>query len=226
MTGIVLAGISGAGKTTLHRAVTAALAASGIETLVAIPQALTTTAHLYLADRPAQQAAAVLAWMDETVTYAECLTRRAVDGGLTVHRNAACWTPVFVLEGFLYDLPLHDIAITRPQVRPLEHRMAAVGFTVVHLVVSPDRIAAQCVQATRASRGAGWAAHLERLGASDTERAAYFAERQKGLRAWTGSSPLPVLEIDTSDLRWPDHARQILAVLGSLAVPGLARRGR
>lgn len=77
MTGVVLAGISGAGKTTVHGAVTASLAATGCQTLVSVPQAITTTAHLYLADHPARQADEVVTWLEEMITFASRLTARA-----------------------------------------------------------------------------------------------------------------------------------------------------
>lgn len=171
MTGVILAGISGAGKTTVHKAVTASLAAAGRQTLVSVPQAMTTTAHLYLAGNPALQADAVVTWLEEMTAFAACLTGRACDGGLTVHREAACWTPAFVLKGFVYDIPLHDLAITRGRVAGVERRLAGLGFTLVLLTVPPDRIQEQCVASTREHRGAGWAAHLEKLGSTDAGRA-------------------------------------------------------
>lgn len=213
MTGVVLAGISGAGKTTVHRAVIASLAAAGCQTLVSVPQALTTTAHLYLADRPARQADEVVAWLEEMITFAARLTARARDGGLTEHREAAHWTPMFVLEGFLYDIPLHDLAISRDRVAPLEQRMTALGFTLVLLTIPPDRIQEQCVVSTREHRGPGWTAHLSRLGATDAERAATLASAQHRLCDWAGTSPLPVTELDTSGRDWAQIADAVTSLL-------------
>lgn len=202
MTGVILAGISGAGKTTVHKMVTASLAAEGCQTLVAVPQAMTTTAHLHLAGSPARQADEVVAWLEEMTAFASCLTARARVGGLTVHREAARWTPAFVIEGFLYDIPLHDLEISRDRVAGVEQRLAGLGFTLVLLTVPPGRIQEQCVASTREHRGPGWEAHLGRLGATDAERAAVLAAAQRRLLRWAATSPLPVTEIDTSGRDW------------------------
>jgi hypothetical protein len=213
VTGVILAGISGAGKTTVHRAVTATLAAGGSQTLVSIPQALTTTAHLYLDDRPTLQAAEVVAWLEEMVTFAGQLTARARDGGLTTHREAAHWMPTFVLEGFLYDIPLHDIAISRARVTPIERRLARLGFTLVVLTVPPASIKEQCVVSTREHRGPGWSAHLGRLGTTDTDRAAALGAAQRRLRGWAAASPLPVAELDTSAGNWAQVTTAVVEIL-------------
>ena len=217
MTGVILAGISGAGKTTVHQAVTASLAAAGCQTLVSIPQAMTTTAHLHLADRPARQADEVVAWLEEMTAFAGGLTARARDGGLTAHREAARWTPAFVLEGFVYDIPLHDLAISRDRVAPVERRLAGLGFTLVLLTVPPGRIQEQCVASTREHRGPGWAAHLDRLAATDAGRADVLAAAQRRLLSWAATSPLPVTGIDTSDRDW---ARVSAAVTRIIRGPG------
>lgn len=120
---------------------------------------------------------------------------------------------MFVLEGFLYDIPLHDLMISRDRVAPLEQRMAALGFTLVLLTVPPDRIEEQCVVSTREHRGPGWAAHLSRLGTTDAERAAALASAQHRLRDWAGTSPLPVTELDTSAHTWTRAADAVVSLL-------------
>ncbi|WP_066890772.1 hypothetical protein [Carbonactinospora thermoautotrophica] len=211
MNGVIIAGISGAGKTTLHRAVIAALAGAGRETLLAFPQAMTTTAHLHLAGDPAAHAAALLDWFHDAVAFAERVMHQATAGGLLTHpRYGRHWTPTLVLEGFIFDIPTHGYPIPRAAVRPLERRLAALDVTLVVLRVPPDHIQRQCVESTRRHRGERWAAHLDRLGRSDAERAAHFRRWQDDLLAWVADTPLPVVQLDTSPGRWDDYTRRIV----------------
>jgi hypothetical protein len=210
---VIIAGISGAGKTTVHRLATTALAAGGCQSLVSIPQAATTTAHLHLAGNPDRQAKEVLAWLEEMTAFAGHLTRRAADGGLTRHREAAHWTPVFLLEGFVYDIPVHaDLAISRDRVAGTEQRLAGLGLGLVLLTVPADSIEEQCVISTRAHRGTGWTAHLERMAATDEGRAAVLAAAQERLRCWADGSPLPVTDLDTSARDWDRYAAEVCAL--------------
>jgi len=133
---------------------------------------------------------------------------------------------MFVLEGFLYDIPLHEIAISRIRVAPIEQRLAGLGFTLVLLTVPPARIEQQCVIATRANRGPGWSAHLRRLGATDPERAAWFTAAQQRLHGWADTSPLPVTEIDTSAGNWARITAAVLEVMaGARRLPATAGPG-
>lgn len=85
---ILVAGRPGAGKTSTHRHVLPILARRRRDTPLTLPQAMTTTVHLHLVTNPAAQAAAVLAWCDEAISFAERVTERARAGGLTTHRWA------------------------------------------------------------------------------------------------------------------------------------------
>lgn len=205
MPGVILAGISGAGKTSTYQRLLVVLAQRQQETLIALPQAMTTTAHLHLAHDPTAQATAVLEWCADVIAFAERTLARAHRGGLTTHRRQH-WTPLLVVEGFLYDIPLHDFAIDHARIRPLEHRLAILGVAVMLLTVPEERVLEQCVHATRATRGEGWARHLAALGADDEARAEYFRTAQRRLRHWALTSPLSLLEIDTSQRRWDDYA--------------------
>jgi hypothetical protein len=155
----------------------------------------------------------VVAWLEEMVTFAAQLTTRARGGGLTTHREAAHWTPVFVLEGFLYDIPLHDLAISHARVAPIEQRLTSLGFTLVLLSVPPNRIQQQCVISTREHRGPGWSAHLRRFGATDTERAVAFGAAQQRLYDWVASGPLSVIEFDTSAGNWAQITTTVVEIL-------------
>ncbi|MGH3770426.1 MAG: hypothetical protein ACRDRW_03355 [Pseudonocardiaceae bacterium] len=204
MPGVILAGISGAGKTSTYQRLLAVLAQRQQETLFAVPQAMTTTAHLHLAHDPAAQAAAVLDWCTDVIGFVERTLARAHRGGLTTHRRH--WTPLLVAEGFVYDIPLHDFAIDRARIRPLEHRLATLNIALVLLSVPDERVLEQCVHSTRATRGEGWARYLAALGEDDEARAEYFRAAQRRLWHWAVHSPLPTLNIDTSQRQWDDYA--------------------
>ncbi|MBO0879028.1 MAG: hypothetical protein J2P17_01315, partial [Mycobacterium sp.] len=126
------------------------------------------------------------------------------------HRWARHWTPAVILEGFVYDIPVHDdLHIARSRVRPIEDRLADLGAIVVLLTVPSRLVLQRCVCSTRTHRGPGWAEHLERIAATDTARAAYFRAAQDRLRRWVHNGPLPVWEIDTTGQDWNRYADHI-----------------
>lgn len=212
MPGCLIAGISGAGKTHLHRAVLEAVASAGREIVMALPQAMATTAHLHLSDDPIRQAEEIIDWCNSVLSFAELVQRKAIVGGLTSKEEnyPFNWTPMLLLEGFLFDFPLHDFSIARADCLPFEERLHALGVVLVVLRVPDERILEQSVLSTREHRGAGWSEHLAGLGASDEERAAHFRRQQDLLLAWAQASPLPCLEIVTDAFDWKEHATRVV----------------
>ncbi len=225
MPGVVIAGISGSGKTHLHRAVTEAVTASGRELVMTFPQAMTTTAHQHLAVDRANQAFKILHWCEDVISFAERVHAQAVDGGLLLEREnyPFNWTPMLLLEGFVFDIPLHDLEIARHQVRDFEERLARLGVLLVVLEVPESQILEQCVRSTRRHRGQGWEEHLERLGSNDQLRAEHFSKQQQQLRQWASGSPLPSVRISTGEQDWQFYTQLIMQSLNELSLSWIDR---
>jgi len=202
MGGAVLAGISGAGKTTLFRRMGNAITSAGREIVITLPQAMTTTCHLHFNNQPGRQAVEVLSWCDSAISFAELVMNKALTGGLTTSKEnyPYQWNPMLLLEGACFDIPLHDFDIKRDEIRSFEHRLAALGVVLVFLRVPEERIQERCVQSTRAHRGIGWSAHLDQLGADDPARAAHFRAQQATLAQWVETSPMAKIVLDVTVL--------------------------
>ncbi|MGH3720392.1 MAG: hypothetical protein ACRDRI_16415 [Pseudonocardiaceae bacterium] len=97
--------------------------------------------------------------------------------------------------------------LAQRQQETFEHRLATLNIALVLLSVPDERVLEQCVHSTRATRGEGWARHLSALGEDDEARAEYFRAAQRRLCHWALHSPLPTLNIDTSERQWDDYAR-------------------
>lgn len=215
MPGVIIAGISGAGKTHLHRSVVEAVTASGREIVLAFPQAMTTTAHQHLSADPCGQATRILEWCRQLTVFAERVHTQASEGNLLseTENYPYNWTPMVLLEGFVFDIPLHDFTISRQQVKETEERLTALGLILVVLEVPEHQIKAQCVESTRRHRGQGWSQHLDRLGNDDDERAEHFWQAQKRLIEWAGESPLTAYRISTGAQDWDMYTQQVLGLI-------------
>lgn len=220
MSGALIAGISGAGKTTLYRKTNAAITASGREIVLAFPQSMTTTAHLQYASEPDRQAEHVLSWIDDSISFAERVMQKALAGGLVTQREnyPFNWNPMLLLEGFIFDIPLHGFAIKREDVLPFEHRLKTLGVVLAVLVVPPALIRRRCVESTRRHRGAGWSQHLDALGVNDDARREHFASQQELLLKWVSQSPLEAHIIEVTDSRsWRKHVNTVVGLIDSRA---------
>lgn len=219
MPGVIIAGISGAGKTHLHRSVVEAVTASGREIVLAFPQAMTTTAHQHLSGNSTGQATQILEWCRQLTVFAECVHTQASEGNLLseTENYPFNWTPMVLLEGFVFDIPLHDFAISREQVRETEERLAALGIVLVVLEVPQHQIKRQCVESTRRYRGQGWSQHLDRLGGDDDERAEHFRRAQQRLFEWADDSALSVYRISTGGQDWTAYTQQVLGIVNEHA---------
>ena len=219
MPGVVIAGISGSGKTHLHRAVTEAVTASGREIVLAFPQAMTTTAHQHLSADSDRQATQILEWCQQLTAFASRVHTQVRHGDLLseTENYPFNWTPMVLLEGFVFDVPLHDESITREQTRSIEKCLANMGLVLVVLEVPEDQIQAQCVESTRQHRGRGWSQHLDQLGDDDEQRADHFRTAQQRLLQWAEDSPLPTFRIDTSEQDWKGYTKQVLDIINERA---------
>lgn len=221
MSGALIAGISGAGKTTLYRKTNAALTACGREIVLAFPQSMTTTAHLHMASEPRQQAEKILSWIDDAISFAERVTKHALAGGLITEREnyPFNWNPMLLLEGFIFDIPLHGFAIERQELLPFEHRLKALQVVLTVLVVPPALIRRRCVESTRRHRGEGWFKHLEALGVDDEARSVHFKRQQELLLEWVRQSPMETHLIEVPDIRsWTKHVNTVVGLIDKQAL--------
>lgn len=212
MPGLCIAGISGAGKTNLHRAITRTITQAGREIVMAFPQAMTTTAFQHLARKPDQRAAATLRWAENLVSFAEQVHDQAVQGDLLSDQEnyPFNWQPMLLLEGFVFDIPLHDVPIRREEALSIEKRLDSLGLILVLLVVPEEQILEQCVESTRQNRGEGWNKHLQSLGDTDADRARHFSNQQKKLVEWADQSPMQSIQICTGEQNWDAIALKII----------------
>lgn len=213
MRGVILTGVWGAGKTTVHGSVLRRLAAADCQHVVAIPQAATITTHTYAPGDAAAHVSAILQWLENLTGHLEDTDARFAASTLPMHRFAPQWTPTALLEGLTFDLPVYRLPTPLDRVRDLEARLADVGLTVALLRVPDDLVEEQCVRSTRVHRGPRWARYVESFGVNDGARAAHVRHVQDMLVEHAEQSPLPVKMLDTSDRAWDRLADDITAVV-------------
>lgn len=211
MRGCILAGVWGAGKTSVFQRVVGLLQHAGVQSLIAMPQAATITTHTYRPGAPHQHAREIRSWLETLTTFLEDVDQRFHVSTLPDHRFAPQWMPTCVLEGLSFDLPLYELPVHRDDFLATERRLAAIGVHLVVLHVSD--VLAQCVKSTRAHRGPKWSRYLELFGQTDKERAHRIEQLQQILLQWAESSPLPLHVLDTARQDWDSYAQQILEII-------------
>jgi hypothetical protein len=224
----VLAGVWGAGKTTLMRACATRLAAHPCDHLIVVPQAATVTTHTYTRRSAAEQAAGMGAWIETLTGYLEVVDAAWRASTLPGHRFAPQWEPTALIEGLGFDAPVYGLPLPREEMREHEARLACLGLHLFVLAVPPERIREQCVRSTRLHRGPRWGAYLETLGAADDARAARAAAAQDALMSWAAASPMPLTVLDADPDDYERTARTILTAIlreeSTTRVPARPRR--
>lgn len=215
MRGCVLAGVWGAGKTSVYQRTIARLVSDGCQSLITMPQAATLTTHTYTTGDSHEQAAGIRSWLESLTAFLEDLDRRFQASTLPSHRFAAAWAPTCVLEGLGFDAPVYRLALPRHALLAIEHRLAILGLHLVVLRVPGHRVRAQCVESSRVHRGPKWTSYLERFGTDDQTRAEYIQHAQDRLLRWAQSSPLPLHLIDTATGDWATYAHQVVELITS-----------
>ncbi len=213
MRGCVLAGVWGAGKTSVYHRTLGHLVAAGCESLIAMPQAATITTHTYTPGEPHEHAAHILSWLDRLTAFLEETNHRFQASTLPQHRFAPAWTPTCLLEGLGFDAPMYGLPISRNALTSVEQRLTGLGVRLVLLRVPDDHIQAQCVESTRHHRGSKWARYLEGIGSTDAGRAEHIRQVQAELIRWAQISPLPLQVIDTTSQDWDAYARHVAELI-------------
>ncbi|WP_131784639.1 hypothetical protein [Protofrankia symbiont of Coriaria ruscifolia] len=215
MRGCVLAGVWGAGKTSIYERVAARLIDSGCQSLIAMPQAATMTTHTYAPGDGADHAAGILSWLGNLTAFLEDLDRRFQDSGLTDHRFAHAWTPTCVMEGLGFDIPIYQLPVSRQAALEIEHRLAIAGLWLVVLHVPTDRIRARCVESTRMTRGPRWTKYVNDFDSDDDARAAHIECAQDRLMSWARTSPMRLHVISVDRDGWDDYADEVMGLITS-----------
>jgi len=211
----VLAGVWGAGKTSVYQRSVTRLIASGCQSLIALPQAATLTTHTYAPGNAADHAVGIRSWLDNLAAFLEDLDRRFQASTLQGHRFATAWMPTCVLEGAWFDVPVYELPIPRDATLDIEHRWSAIGLHLVVLHVPSHRIRTQCVESTRVCRGPQWMKYLDGFGPDDRKRTEYVERAQDRLMHWAQTSPLPLHVIDTDTGDWDGYAREVAELVTS-----------
>ncbi|MGJ7905513.1 hypothetical protein ACOQFL_03420 [Actinopolyspora sp. H202] len=180
-----------------------------------MPQAATITTHTYRVGNRHDQTAELLRWLDVLTCFLEDLDQRFQASTLPTHRFAFQWTPICLLEGVGFDLPLYELPVDRDQLWSHEQRLADLGVRLVVLRVPTTAILNQCLVSTRAYRGTKWGDYLQRFGTDDRERALCLDRLQRRLLEWAYSSPLPCHIIDSDDKDWDTHARRVCELIST-----------
>ncbi|KIA61366.1 hypothetical protein FG87_31200 [Nocardia vulneris] len=213
MRGCVIAGVWGAGKTSVYQRILAHLVDADCQSVLAVPQAATITTHTYMDASVPSKADGILSWLRELTTFLEDADRRFRSSTLPDHRFAHQWTPTAVLECLAFDVPVYRLPIDRAELLDHEQRLTDLGLHLIVLRVPEPQIQLQCIESTRQYRSPKWARYLEEFGKTDALRAEYVCHAQRRLMSWVATSPLPCTVIDTTDSDWEAYATHATKVI-------------
>lgn len=213
MRGAVLAGVWGAGKTTIYRRVLTTLVSRGCDHLLALPQAASVTTHTYRPGNPREHGDALLGWLQKLGDYLHEVDTRFQASALPRHRFGVHWTPTLLAEGLGFDIPIYDLPLPRDELAATEERLAMLGIDLVLLQVPSPVIHQQCVISTRQHRGSRWARYLATFGADDTAITARIVARQDELLRWARTTPMRTHVINTQSQLWDDYAEHVTRVI-------------
>lgn len=208
MSGLAFAGVTGAGKSSILGHLASRLAADRDRSVCVLRNDL--IQNPALPGRRGSSPDDVFDFLERTLVHLEALTGWARDGGDGDGLVVLC-------ESWAVNL-LAELDIWSPEpFAALDHRRAACGITLVHLVFDVADLEARSVTSTRRRRGPGWARYLDGLGATAADQAGVFRARRDRITRYVDLASEPKLEVATDGMDWACHADALLDALTTKA---------
>jgi adenylate kinase family enzyme len=213
LSGLILEGICGTGKTTLFRALVQS------DRFVHKPYLSTIALSEHQTQRVLERqereaglsCADNLALLDQHVSYLESLRNR-LDQMEWCDNNETPMRLAFLLERFHFTHVYHYPHMTWKDVMEIDYRLAQLGCKVC-LLTADD---ATLEQRLFHGRDPGWLSYIKRFGETNDEILEYYSRQQQLLLNLAEKSQLPALLIDTSAADVREVIDQILDFWGAV----------
>jgi hypothetical protein len=206
--GLALAGVTGAGKSSVFDALTRRFAADPGCSVCILRNALLQNGALPAPGAaPEEVRARALGYLGERVAALAGLASLAAPPA----PDAKAPRLVVLCESLMLNL-LAELGLEMDGgFAELDRARAAAGIAMVHLRLDAHEVRARSVESTRRHRGPGWGRYLDALGSTPPEQEAVFERRRQAVaRSFARCLP-PKIEIHTSEMAWEDYASQLAA---------------
>jgi hypothetical protein len=206
--GLALAGVTGAGKSSILGVLASRLAADRDRSVCVLRNDLIQNPGLRSPGGPSP--AVAFAFLGRTLDHLEALTA----WGKAPDEDGAL---VILCESWAVNL-LAELDVWSPEAfLALDRRRAACRMTLVHLVFDAACLEARSVSTTRQWRGPGWARYLDGLGVTPGDQAHVFRARRERIARYLDLACEPKLEVATDGMDWVRYSDTLVDVLGTEA---------
>lgn len=197
MSGLILEGICGTGKSTLFRSITRSplFGQRTASTLVALTEHHTQRVLEKQEQNEGLTPADNLSLLDSHVTYLELLNQR-LEKMPWRENNRTNMRVCYLLERFHFTHVYHYPHMNWELVQPIDTRLARLNCRLCLLTIDEAQIEDRIIL----GRDEGWREYLKKHGRTHAEIVAHYAGRQKLLMDLCRRSRLPITILNTSRL--------------------------
>lgn len=213
VSGLILEGICGSGKTTIFRSLLQSERFVQRSFLSAIVLSEHQTQRVL--ERKERETGLTtvdnVGLLDQHVSYLEAVRNRLNQMEWCLNNRTNMRVP-YVLERFHFTHVYHYPHMTWEHVQPIDRRLAELNCKLCLLTVPEGLLRERIIT----SRDSGWREYLSRYGETDEEILRYYATQQQLLRGLCEKSELDTLVLDTANMSTQDTVNQVLDFWGAV----------
>jgi hypothetical protein len=208
--GLIIEGISGAGKTTVLNRLRLMLARIPQEAHVVLTQQYTQrlVEHLGPKKRPED----VVALLSDLLLPLETWSRRFEASVFADHPRRQTVEFTYVIETFHLNNLIEGGFAFDDDFRMIDRRVAALGARMAFLWIPVEDIRERSIESTRRHRGPKWLGYQEALAPDVDALTELYRRRQDRLLAMAKEGRVPIQIIDTRDIDWDRIAEDVYRV--------------
>lgn len=202
---LIIEGITGVGKSTMYKKLVEELGVSFGNNLLALDE--------YLTWRIFENQQNIEKFSKETfdsiINFVSWVTTEYCNAELQNTSKGRDEELCCIIEGFHWNAYVRG-ALSKEVFYEIENRLHKMGFEMILLTLSDDKIRERSVNETRKYRTPGWSKYLETLGNSDDEISFKFKERQDKFYQVYEQSSLDKIQIRTDEKKWNEYVTTIV----------------
>mgnify|MGYP003591832669 CR=1 FL=1 len=213
LSGLILEGICGTGKTTLFRSITQSPQFSRRTALTAMAMSEHHTQRV-LEEKERKEGLCLadnLSLLDSHVSYLELLNRRLAQMKWCENKRTNMRI-CYLLERFHFTHVCHYSHVAWENVQPIDARLARLNGKLCLLTVDESKLEERIL----AGRDAGWHEYLKTHGQTMPEIVGHYVEQQRRLIDLCARSSLPTVILNTSELSTADTLTRALEFWGDI----------
>ena len=204
--GVALAGVTGAGKSTIFDLLAASFAQRKDYSVCILRNRLMQNSGLMSLNSGSDRRA-VFNYLHDRILAIKALSDLAREPSRDSERSRLA----ILCESWGLNLLAELNLWLGKDFKTLDAIRAEAQIAIIHLKIMPDEILERSVLSTKKFRGTGWTNYLTTLGSDPGTQAKVFEERQDMISRYFEICQSPKLEVCTSRMAWPEYVTQIAA---------------